>query len=173
MEPNSWEDCGFPNIHFRTAYLPWVGLVKALNERVRTAPYLQLPVPGYFTPIPEKMFLTCYRFDNEGLIWAVSQFNNQRFINPDKIQPPDPSLNDCLWTLPDLLLAAAGGIEEDIVTSNDPADILMPEFPVKWAIQRYNAINLLRYVYTGHSSVFPYFTYEDINDTYNFKAPEP
>ena len=169
MDPNSWQDCGFPNIHFRTAYLPWVGLVKALNERLAIVQAQQREVPGYFTRQIVKMLYYCDEFDRFGLQSAVG--GNRLFVNPDKI-PSATSVYDCYWTYSDLLLAAAGGVEGDIVTTNIH-HLLMPEFPVKWAIQRYNAINLLRYVRTKTLSKWPYVEYEDRNNTYNFKAPEP
>ena len=162
-EANSWEDCGFPDIYFRTGYLPWLGLVKALYER-RSAVGLQtyIPrVPEYFCRIDIKMIYHCWDFDRA--------LPAGYFINPDKI-PSASSPSDCFWTEDSLLLAAAGGVQDDVVTTNSMRWFFLPEFPVKWAIQRYNAINLLRYVPTEYIPQWPYFAYEDLNNTFNFKA---
>lgn len=172
MGTDSWQNYGFPNISFRTAYLPWVGLVKALNERLDaatgTAHGGRMPVPGYFTPRSFEMIHYCDYFDNSFLQYAV--MGGRKFVNPDKI-PSATSASDCYWTFSDLLLAAAGKSEGDVVTPYDAKDMLMPDIPVKWASQRYNAINLLRYAFCNFLDEWPYVEYEDINDTYNFKAP--
>ena len=172
-DPNSWEDCGFPNINFRMGYLPWVGLAKAVNERLAAAEKwgIRQTVPGYFTRRSVDMIYYCIDFDRFALPHTVYAADRP-FINPDKI-PSATNWEDCKWTYSDLLLAAAGGVEADIVTADNRHDMLLPEFPVKWALQRYNAINLLRYSMTTYHPKWPYVEYKDINDTYNFKAPEP
>lgn len=170
MGTDSWQNYGFPNISFRTVYLPWVGLVKALNERLDAAmAYRRMTVPGYFTPRSFEMIHYCDDFDNSYLRYAVIE--GRKFVNPDKI-PSATSASDCYWTFSDLLLAAAGKSEGDVVIPYDTKDMLIPDIPVKWAFQRYNAINLLRYAAGDTMDEWPYVKYVDINDTYNFKAPE-
>lgn len=159
----NWDECGFPDhIYFRTMYLPTVGLIKALNERLAVFGLDTLPVPEYFSPYEgSQSFLG--RFDskifNEGL--------PDRFVNLDKVQTAQDYFG-CFWTAEELEMAAAGGVEEDVFQYHP----LMPEFPEKWALHRYNMINLLRYVSTSEPEDWPdEFTYEDKNDTFNFKAP--
>ena len=111
------------------------------------------------------MMFYCNSFDEKLIPMTLSSV----FVNPDKI-PSASSWMDCFWDFSDLILAAAGGVEEDTIFSFDSSDWLYPEFSVKWALQRYNAINLLRYVVTEIIYVPPYVEYEDINDTFQFKA---
>ena len=158
----SWEKYGFPDdVTFRSMYLPSVGLIKALNERLEAVGMEPVPVPGYFTPYEGSQSFTG-RIDSK-------IFNElcYRFVNPEKI-PSAQYYSACFWRPDELELAAADGVEEDVFHYHP----LMPEFPVKWAIARYKAINLLRYVVTSDAKDWPdIFTYEDKNNTFNFKAP--
>ena len=46
-EPERWEKYGFPDPTFYPSYLPFVGLCKALNERLSWYGY-QMDLPDYF-----------------------------------------------------------------------------------------------------------------------------
>ena len=164
-ESESWEKYGFPDPTLRTGYLPYCGLVKAFAERVAASGGSgSYDLPEYFYPT-----------NNSRELFAVFERGMSGrcgyFVNPDKIPDAD-NYDQCFWNYEDLTLAAAGGIQEDVFSAYYNVNRLAPDFPVKWARQRYNAINLLRYIPTSSALDWPTFTYEDCNDTFNFKAPE-
>ena len=157
---DNWEAYGFPDdLTFRTPYIPWVGLIKALNERIEARNGTPMDIPEYFT-------------EYGGMYWESSYWEawNQvywvSYVNPDKISSAE-KYSDCFWTPEELGQAALDGEDEVNVTS-----FMRPRYSVKWAIWQYNQINLLRYVPTSDPDDWPdEFTYQDINDTFNFKAP--
>lgn len=161
--PEGWSDYGYPDhIAFRTVYLPYVGMLKAINERRAAVDFEPVAVPEYFSKIS-----TVAVSEVGNLEYALSAACYE-FVNPDKIQA-GKSWRTYFWTLEELL--------ESVVDS--PADIVSfypdarykaftPAWPVKWAIQRYNAVNKLRYVATVRED-YPRFEYEDKYNTFNFK----
>ena len=168
-DAESWEKYGFPDPRFHQGYLPYVGLCKAYTERAKAVNEHagEYPYPDYFTRINPGNN-TYYFFNN----FDQSLYGFCRnFVNPDKITGAS-SYSQCFWTFEDLLLAAAGGVESEILWTFYDVNPLMVQFPAKWAIQRHNAINLLRYVPTKYLTEWPFVEYEDRNDTFNFKAQE-
>ena len=157
--PESWNDYGYPDdLTLKTAYLPTVALIKALNERRAAVNMEPLIVPDYFSPWPgPQSFLADFDFALNATV--------PHFVNPDAVSSAT-SYSGCFWWYEDLELAAVGGDPAKVYHRNP----LQPEFCLKWALQRYAEINLLRYVATTTESDWPTFNYEDINDTFNFKA---
>ena len=173
--PETWNDYGFPDdLAFRTFALPFTGLCKALNERaeaVTTASKGQItiepmPIPDYFTPFPSQGGTVyangCIDFDFS--LKTICEW----MVNPDKIQP-DKSWKTYLWTLEELLLSVVDDPSELIVADIGYYHPFVPGLSVKWAVQRYNAINVLRYAATKLED-YPDFEYEDFYNTFNFKA---
>ena len=162
--PESWEQYGFPNPYFQLGYLPLVGLYKAMRERAKAFNYLPYvsPVPDYFVSVNDS-FLS----NLDSSLYTLLYY---KFVNPDKI-PGASFESKCYWTWDDLSLAAAGGVKADIFPMFYYTDPLITQFPVKWAVQRYKAINLLRYVRTKSLPEWPFMEYKDLNDTFDFKAP--
>ena len=158
----NWEKYGFPDdIFFRSPYLPGVGLVKALNERLEAVNAETIEVPQYFHPYPGMVFTT--NFQGKLLNDAAS-----RFVNPDKISTAE-RYEDCFWDAMELQQIGLDGEDWNNVTSPS-----RPEFSAKWAIWMYKQINILRYVATSSRQEWPdVFTYEDRYSSFNFKAPEP
>lgn len=162
-DSENWEKYGFPDdIAFMTVYKPMIGLIKALNERLEAVDLSAMAVPEIFS-IRTYMPIS-YLQDIDAYLFQASM----RFVDPDKISSAQ-GYADCFWDWDDLMLEAADGISEDIVSSWPPYNPLMTAFPVKFAEQRYKAINLLRYVVTTESYEWPAFSYEDRNNTFNFK----
>ena len=158
----NWEEYGFPDdLTFRSRYLPWVGIIKALNERRQAVDLEPFPVPEYFSTFG-------------GMIWE-SDFNDALgevipyYVYPDAIASAD-QYSDCFWgeNYQEFREIALVGEDIENVTS-----FMRPHFSVKWAIYTYNRINLLRYVPTSDPEDWPVFTYTDLNGSFNFKAPEP
>ena len=159
-DAESWSKYGFPDhIYFRTMYLPTVGLIKALNERLESVKLETLPVPEYFSTYEGSQYFLG-SFDSKIFNHAV-----YRFVKPDKVSTAQ-NYYECFWSAEELELAAADEIGENIFTYHP----LMPDFPFQWAMQRYNAINLLRYVVTSDPQDWPLFTYTDLNNSFKFKA---
>ena len=160
MPEENWSQYGFPdNLYFRWYYTPMIGLVKATNERLAAVDLEEIPVPEYFSEYPN------YFLDgvNNKILDA-----GEKFVDPDKISSAH-RYEECFWTRNDLLQAAADG-EEIYYHYQFP---FSPDYPVKLAIQMYNAINILRYVPTSDPQDWPdVFTYEDRYNTFNFKAQE-
>ena len=159
-EIENWEQCGFPDdLYFRPYDKPMLGLIKATNERLAAVDLEEIPVPEYFSEYPY------YFLDgvNGNILGA-----GEKFVNPDKISTAS-RYEQCFWTRNDLLDAAAEGRGPYYHYQR----VFAPDYPVKLAIQMYNAINILRYVPTSDPKDWPdVFTYEDLNDTFNFKAQE-
>ena len=179
--PDSWEKYGFPNPNLWAPYKPFVGLIKAHNERCRVggAEYV---IPDFFSKIilNENDRLRELPQAVRGRLGTLDQYilaQAPSFVNPAKI-PTASSIGECFWTTDDLLLAGADGVEDDIICFADgyyfPSSFsFVPLWPVKWAIQRYKQINLLRYQWTHFLDQWPFVEYKDLNNTFNFKAPEP
>lgn len=160
---DNWEAYGFPDdITFRSPYLPWVGIIKALNERIAALNVdYAVEIPEYFTVYGGMAWESDF-WMGWNCIWQ-----NNRFVNPDKISSA-ASYRDCFWEYDELSNAALNGEDEVNVTS-----FMRPLYSVKWAIWQYNQINLLRYLPTSPYEDWPdVFTYTDINSSFNFKAPE-
>ena len=156
-DAESWGKYGFPDgLTFRSPYLPGVGLCKALNERLDAVELSRFTVPEYFTPYPGMSF-------TESLRSKIGYAAVNGFVNPDNIQSAN-NYYECFWGSEFFRTAADG---EDMDELNN---ILRPEFSIKWAVWMYNAINLLRYVPTTKPINWPRFEYEDLNNTFNFKA---
>ena len=143
MEEN-WQKYGFPDPTLYPPYLPYVGLIKALNERRTIAGFNPVPVPDYFD-----------LFDvQNGRIWDMLRYTiddrikdlKSYYIKPDKYDSLDEhsSTSDMFWTWNELLEAAADR-EEIIFTETSDWTRLTPRLPAEWAIQRYRMINLLKY----------------------------
>lgn len=158
MPAENWAQYGFPdNLYFRWYYTPLIGLIKATNERLDAVDLEEIELPEYFSEYPN------YFLDS---VTAKIFEAGAKFVNPDKISSAQ-SYDQCFWTQVDLSNAAADGDQPYYHYQ----DVFSPDYPVKLAIQRYNAINLLRYVPTSDQEDWPdIFTYEDRYNTFKFKA---
>lgn len=156
----NWAAYGFPDhLYFRWYYTPMIGLIKAINERLAAVDLEEIEIPKYFSEYPY------YYLDS-----LVTNINGlaEHYVNPDKIDHAH-SYSDCFWTSYELQEAAAED-EDPYYHYQRP---FYPDYPVKLAVQMYNAINLLRYVPTSEPKDWPkVFTYEDKNDTFNFKEDQ-
>lgn len=154
----NWEKYGFPDdIMFRSPYLPWLGLIKALNERSEAVNLEPFPIPEYFSVFGGMI----WEFDFEDAL----QITARHYVNPSKIDFSKSYVN-CFWHIDDLGNAVLNGEDKVNVTS-----FMRPLYSVKWAIWTYNQINNLRYVATSDPKDWPdVFTYEDRCNTFNFKA---
>ena len=175
---DSWGKYGFPAPYLRTPYKTVVALAKAVNERAVAVRLPRFAIPDFFS------WLT---FNEDERLREVSASVGAKlgtldskigsltpyFVNPDKI-PTAASRSDCFWTWYDLLLAGADGDADNIFSWTGPYSRYSYHslWPVKWAIQRYNQINRLRYKFTQFLSEWPYVEYEDLNDTFYFKEEE-
>lgn len=165
----NWQGYGFPDdIMFRTPYLPWVGIIKALNERLAAMNQTPMDLPEYFTKYGGMIWASDYS-NAFGRLFPWSPWGKSLYyVNPDKISSAT-RYRDCFWDRGDLEQAALNGEFLINVTS-----FMRPKYSVKWAKWQYNQINLLRYVVTSEYDDWPdVFTYIDINSSFNFKAPEP
>ena len=143
--PENWQKYHFPDPTFCTPYLPFLGLVKALNERItaEVPPEAGGPMdePEKFTDMnllySDNAHYTLRLFDENLASTAGYYVNTAKYDNLDANSRTD----DLLWTWEELTQAAGGG--EWLDTFSDYK--LTPDFPAKWAKQRYNAVNLLRY----------------------------
>ena len=172
--PDSWEKYGFPDPTFFPPYKPYAGLIKAYNERCSVCGRYPYSVPVFFskivgveyeTSLPSTVSYILGNFFDDNLRYLAPYF-----VNPDKVPAAD-TIQKCMWTWDDLLLAGADGIKNNIICwiGDYSLSSCVPLWPVKWIIQRYKMINLLRY----HPTVWrdpPDFRYEDKNNTFNFKA---
>ena len=145
-EPERWEKYGFPDPTFYPSYLPFVGLCKALNERLSWYGY-QMDLPDYFNGSRDGKTAINYIYEFDTYLALLGL---HRYINPDKYDELVPSSNpddiDIYWTFEDLLLTGADGVEEDIVfTYPRNRSLLAPNWCAKWLRQRYKIINLLKY----------------------------
>ena len=158
-EIENWEQCGFPDdLYFRWYYTPMIGLIKAINERLAAVDLEEIEIPKYFSEYPH------YYLDR--LVTIINGLA-EHYVNPDKISSAG-LYQDCFWTNSELLEAAAEGGEPYYHNRQ----VFSPDYPVKLAVQMYNAINLLRYVPTSDPEDWPdEFDYEDRNSTFSFKAP--
>ena len=158
-DEEKWEKYGFPDgIMFRSPYLPWTGLIKALNERREAVELEPFPVPEYFTSFG-------------GMEWEIRFYDAlnvaaKYYVYPDAISNAK-QYRDCFWfwNYDDWTEIALDG--EDIENVNS---FMRPQFSVKWAIFTYNKINLLRYVATTTEADWPTFNYEDRYNSFNFKV---
>lgn len=156
-DSENWGKYGFPDdIFFRAPYLPWIGLVKALNERSEAVELEPLEIPEYFTQYGGMSWEADFYY----LLGEVQKY----YVNPDQI-PTAKGYYGCFWYAGDLNNAALDGEDIENVTS-----ITCPRYSAKWAIWTYNKINLLRYVATSKESEWPKFEYEDKYNTFKFKA---
>ena len=160
-EVENWEQCGFPDdLYFRPYYTPMIGLIKATNERLAAVDLEEIPLPKYFSEYSYYFLdsLNDIIFGIFGIAW--------KYVNPDKISSAH-QYQDCFWTDSELEEAAA----EDGEPYYHYQWPFSPDYPVKLAVQMYNAINILRYVPTSDPSDWPdVFTYADRYNTFNFKA---
>lgn len=146
-QPETWEKYGFPDPTFRTPYLPYVGLCKALNERANYNGEGEdiIEIPDKFSCFDSSVwFYLLYAFDTAFTKVAVSG----AYVNPEKYDDldEDSDVSDMCWTWEDLLLAGADGVEADVIDLNaNPPPKLLPNWSAKWAKQRYKMLNLLRY----------------------------
>lgn len=164
----SWEKYGFPDdIMFRTPYLPWVGLIKALNERLQALNLALMDIPEYFTIYGGMAWESNYSAAWSHILTKTDgKGNKMSYVNPAKIASA-ARYNDCFWTSTELEQEALNGEEKVNVTS-----FMRPKFSVKWAVWQYNQTNLLRYVVTSDPDNWPdVFTYTDLNSSFAFKAP--
>ncbi|MBR4666628.1 MAG: hypothetical protein IKO93_22365 [Lentisphaeria bacterium] len=163
QEPESWEKYGFPDPTLCPPFLPLEGLKKAIIER-----------GGSFARFPEKFQSMSGRngYGIESTMEFIDRalkalIQNNYFLNPDKLTDFSDYQNpgaDFRWNWNDLLLAGADGIEDDIIETDDPLITgystrglaFGPQFPVRYLIQRYKMINLLKYrqIQTYSDNVF-------------------
>ena len=164
-EPESWSKYGFPDdIFFRTVYTPMDGLIKALNERLNAIDSDPYPIPQILDSRGWD-FLNLHDFDDRLL-----NFTAPKFVNPDKITTAG-RYSDCFWSWGDITRAVESETGEEWIRTSVSYNIMTTDYPVKWAVQRYNAINILRYVPTSDPNDWPsVFTYADRYNTFNFKA---
>lgn len=141
MDNESWEQFGFPDPTLYPAYLPFVGIAKALNERISAIggidPHGPVVIPDVFDPsralssmmdVDQKLNIVC-----------------RSYIRPDKFPQIDYP-GDLFWKPDELYLAAADGISENVIyTDVNKRSMLNFLYPVEWLKQRYKMINLLRY----------------------------
>ena len=138
----SWEKYGFPDPHLATPYYPFVGLVKALNERRELSGGKPYDIPEFFQH---------YATSAHGLLNSLDAAimnTGETFINPDKFDLlTDSSPADSMrYTMQDLLLIGAEGIEENIISPSFLGFThLVPSWSAEYAIQRYRIINAMRY----------------------------
>ena len=166
--PDSWEKYGFPDPTFRPIHKPYEGLIKAYNERYSVCRYPSpITVPAYFSVITTDRLVLPSTAQ-----YILSLFDDHIRLLTEKV-PAAETLRDCMWTWNELMLAGADGIEDDIIWAEKSYNFIsgIPTWPVRWIIQRYTMLNLLRYYPTVWTNP-PDFRYEDKNDTFNFKAPE-
>lgn len=155
-DDENWAAYGFPDdLIFRPPYLPWAGLIKAMNERREAVDLEPFPVPEYFSSFGGMIWESDFG-------WALSNAV-VRFVNPDKVSSAE-HYRDCLWDPADLENAALDG--EELENVNSP---LRPLYSAKWAIWTYNKINILRYVPTSEPEDWPTFHYADRYSTFKFK----
>ena len=158
MEEN-WAGYGYPDhIYFRLMRIPLLGAVNAINERLLAVEMETLDIPDHFAEYPGSQ-------DFIGKLDAVLKNSAAEYVNPGKVDTAR-YYYQCFWTYSDLLNAAAAGGE----VYNYFASPFRPSFSKKWAIQFYNAVNLLRYVPTTKQEDWPDFEYTDKNNTFKFKA---
>ena len=157
-EIENWKQCGFPDdLYFRPYDKPMIGLIKAINERFAAVGLKEIKLPEYFSEYPHYFLDDLYNIIF-GIAW--------KYVSPDKISSAY-LYQDCFWTKSELQEAAAEG-GEPYYHYQWP---FSPDYPVKLAVQMYNAINILRYVPTSDPKDWPdVFTYEDRYNTFNFKA---
>ena len=145
-EPECWEKYGFPDPHLCPPYLPLEGLKKAIIER-----------GGSFRNFPEQFRPMYAESAMQSIDNAIRNLiRDVYFLNPAKLDAIEDYMisdQEFKWTWEDLLLAGADGIEEDIIETDDPMIIghstrglkFGPQLPVRYLIQRYKMINLLKY----------------------------
>ena len=141
----SWEKYGFPDPHLATPYYPFVGLVKALNERLEL-------IGGEPFDLVDSEFFQPYATIPLGLLNSLDStimVTGEQFINPDRFDLLDDTLpaDNMRYTRKDLLLLGAEGIEENIISPSLSWGFthLAPNWSAEWAIQRYRIINAMRY----------------------------
>lgn len=143
----NWQAYGFPDgITFRTAFVPFIGLVKALNERLKAVGKTEITVPDLFTTIGESALSILRNFDV-----AFESAVHRNFINEAKttVLNENTTYSSMYWTWEDLLIAGADGVQNNVILLGaNEYQKLTPEWSVKWAMQRYKMLNLLRYVET-------------------------
>lgn len=137
-----WAKYGFPDPHLATPYYPYVGLIKALNERRALIGKSQYNIPEFFRLYYSRPEILFNELDNYIMDTGYS------FINPARFDMLTDSSNfaDMYYTKNDLLLLGAEGDAEKIITTNRPGFThLLPDWSAEWAIQRYRIINGMRY----------------------------
>lgn len=140
----NWQTFGFPNIVFMPAWKPAEGVMKALAERL--LPFAEKWDLDTIAKSDQIKFLTetpngqqwCRSFDEELQRVAVRYLNHTKMTDLSNVD-----FSAVMWSLEDLLLAAADNKKEKIV---DPAKgDLSPEWNSEFLIQRYKAVNLLQF----------------------------
>ena len=185
IDNRCWEYYGFPDPALMTPRMPYLGLIRALAERIfcvinvykrygqgmrfppnssphslsRSLPNLnydvifsdpgaglqRLTVDNQYWNINTEVFNT---FSIDQIITGYSKILPRVariYLNQNKLSDIEniSSADDLTWTIDELYLAAAGGDESKVVK---PGYLLEPEFSLRWIIQQYKALNLLRYV---------------------------
>ena len=138
-----WEKYGFPDPAFMTPYLPYIGLVKALNERAELAGTDTITIPDYFSRVPDWGSAMTH-FDTA----LAAVVGNGRFVNPEKYDSlnENSTPGDLAWTFNELLLAGADYIQDNIIYPYTRQGVhLAPVLYAAWLKQRYKMINLLHF----------------------------
>lgn len=158
-----WEKYGFPDPHLCPPFLPLEGLKKAIIERGGSFSHFPEKFQPMTGPLAISIETAMELIDNA----IRNLIRNVYFLNPDKLTDFSDYQNpyvDFRWNWNDLLLAGADGIEEDIIETDDPLITghstrglaFGPQFPVRYLIQRYKMINLLKYrqIQTSSDNVY-------------------
>lgn len=163
----SWETFGFPDPTFIPAGYGFFALEWALHERGlfaseedwsnNFAAFVDTPSGSAFHRGFSTVMYPDLYIDFDFALWNVST----RYLHPDRREAylrGELTRESAVWTIKELMTAAAGGDASAVVgwvdTGTDDWTSsnyrmsrwrFMPEFYLPWLIQRYNALNLLRY----------------------------
>ena len=149
----NWETFGFPKLEFLPSYLPYAGLCEALWERKKINATDPVNPDNGETEKPKNPYLPALlAVCSGGRENAVSFDRHLRdvaglYIN--HLEADFETLTEIpFWSIESLCEA----LKERLV---DPeSDQMLPEWPVKWALQRYRMINLLKFAKIDYQCFF-------------------
>ena len=171
----TWEAFGFPDPTFTPAGYGFFALEWALRERGiffqetdwsnRFAKFVETPSGSSFHRGFNIVMSADLYSDFDFALWNVSE----HYLHPNRREAylrGELTMEAAAWTIKELMTAAAGGDPSAVVGWVDTGTEdwtwsanyrmsrwrFMPEYYLPWLIQRYNALNLLRYAVPVYNS---------------------